>query len=194
MIPKENNPTRPSRPIGATCGSSNECVTDRQTDRPTDRPTDTASYRGALSHLKRLLVQNVNNFPQNAQGRGRTRCETRVVLSETKCARMSNLKQSVQQWASYTVKSHSKGFQGTNESSLLSVEFGHIAHIGKTNNVGSQYHCGWVDRGMQPPFILSRTSCSLTHSNIHTCIIINAHCNMFYMSLTNVPTYRQSIL
>ena len=31
------------------CGSSNECVTDRQTDRP----TDTASYRGALSHLKR---------------------------------------------------------------------------------------------------------------------------------------------
>ena len=36
--------TRPSRPIGATCGSSNECVT--------DRPTDTASYRGALSHLK----------------------------------------------------------------------------------------------------------------------------------------------
>ena len=40
--------TRPSRPIGATCGSSNECVT----DRPTDRQTDTASYRGALSHLK----------------------------------------------------------------------------------------------------------------------------------------------
>ena len=25
----------------------------RQTDQPTDRPTDTASYRGALSHLKR---------------------------------------------------------------------------------------------------------------------------------------------
>ena len=25
----ENNKTRPSRPIGATCGSSNECVTDR---------------------------------------------------------------------------------------------------------------------------------------------------------------------
>ena len=24
-----------------------------QTDRPTDQPTDTASYRGALSHLKR---------------------------------------------------------------------------------------------------------------------------------------------
>ena len=25
------------------------------TDQPTDRPTDTASYRGALSHLKREL-------------------------------------------------------------------------------------------------------------------------------------------
>ena len=45
--------TRPSRPIGATCGSLNECVTDQQTDRPTDQPTDTASYRGALSHIKR---------------------------------------------------------------------------------------------------------------------------------------------
>merc|ERR1712074_134300 len=44
--------TRPSRPIRATCGSSNECVTDRPTDRPTNRPTDTASYGGALSHLK----------------------------------------------------------------------------------------------------------------------------------------------
>ena len=33
---------------GATCGSSNECVTNKQTDRP----TDTASYRGAWSHLK----------------------------------------------------------------------------------------------------------------------------------------------
>ena len=26
--------------------------TDRQTDQQTNRPTDTASYRGALSHLK----------------------------------------------------------------------------------------------------------------------------------------------
>ena len=32
---------------------TNALPTDRQTDRPTDRPTDTASYRGALSHLKR---------------------------------------------------------------------------------------------------------------------------------------------
>ena len=30
-----------------------ECVTDRQTDRQTNQQTDTASYRGALSHLKR---------------------------------------------------------------------------------------------------------------------------------------------
>ena len=28
------------------------------TDRPTDRPTDTASYRGALSHLKMALLHN----------------------------------------------------------------------------------------------------------------------------------------
>ena len=35
--------------IIATCGSSNECVT-----WPTNQPTDTASYRGALSHLKML--------------------------------------------------------------------------------------------------------------------------------------------
>ena len=28
---------------------------DRPTDQPTDRPTDTASYRGALSHLKRKM-------------------------------------------------------------------------------------------------------------------------------------------
>ena len=34
---------------GATCGLSNESVTDRQTHQP----TDTASYRGTLSHLKR---------------------------------------------------------------------------------------------------------------------------------------------
>ena len=45
--------TRPSRPIGATRGSLNECVTDQPTNQPTDRPTDTASYRGALSHLKK---------------------------------------------------------------------------------------------------------------------------------------------
>ena len=35
-IAKEFKLTRPSRPIGATCGSANECVTNRQTDRPTD--------------------------------------------------------------------------------------------------------------------------------------------------------------
>ena len=29
--------TRPSRPIGATCGSSNKCVTNRPTDWPTNR-------------------------------------------------------------------------------------------------------------------------------------------------------------
>ena len=32
--------TRPSRPIGATCGSSNECVT-----RPTNRPTNQSTNR-----------------------------------------------------------------------------------------------------------------------------------------------------
>ena len=38
---------------GVTCGLSNDCVT-RPTDQQTDQPTDTASYRGALSHLKRI--------------------------------------------------------------------------------------------------------------------------------------------
>ena len=42
--------------LGATYGSSNDCVTDRPTNRPTnaptDGPTDKAGYRGALSHLK----------------------------------------------------------------------------------------------------------------------------------------------
>ena len=33
---------------------TNALPTDRQTDRKTDRPTDTASYRGALAHLKRI--------------------------------------------------------------------------------------------------------------------------------------------
>ena len=28
----------------------------RQTDRPTNRQTDTASYRGALAHLKRFCI------------------------------------------------------------------------------------------------------------------------------------------
>ena len=37
---------------GVTCGSSNECITNRRTDRPTNRPTDTESYRGAMSHRK----------------------------------------------------------------------------------------------------------------------------------------------
>ena len=44
---------RPSRPICAPCGLSNQLVTDRQTDRPTDRPMDTASHRCVLAHLKR---------------------------------------------------------------------------------------------------------------------------------------------
>ena len=37
----------------------NALQTNRPTDRPTDQPTDTASYRGALSHLKtiQLLVE-----------------------------------------------------------------------------------------------------------------------------------------
>ena len=30
--------------------------TNALTDQPTDRPTDTASYRGALSHLKNLVI------------------------------------------------------------------------------------------------------------------------------------------
>ena len=41
--------------LGATCGSSNKCVT----NQPTERPTDTASYRGALSHLKRRLLSSL---------------------------------------------------------------------------------------------------------------------------------------
>ena len=49
MSKRANNmETRPSRPMIATCGSSNEC----DTDQPNNQPTDTASYRGALLHLK----------------------------------------------------------------------------------------------------------------------------------------------
>ena len=39
--------TRPSRPIRCAVW-----IVERMRYRPTDRPTDTASYRGALSHLK----------------------------------------------------------------------------------------------------------------------------------------------
>ena len=34
------------------------------TDRPTDRPTDTASYRGALSHLKNKNKKQKHSFCQ----------------------------------------------------------------------------------------------------------------------------------
>ena len=41
---------------GAPCGLSNECVT----DQPTDQQTDTASYRGALLHLKMKMSEEIN--------------------------------------------------------------------------------------------------------------------------------------
>ena len=44
--------TRPSRPIWCDVWIV-ERMRYQQTDRPTDRPADRASYRGALSHLKR---------------------------------------------------------------------------------------------------------------------------------------------
>ena len=50
--------TRPSRPIRCDVWIVERMryrPTNRQTDRQTDRPTDTASYRGALSHLKRKI-------------------------------------------------------------------------------------------------------------------------------------------
>ena len=43
--------TRPSRPIRCDVWIVKQMR--YPTDRPTDQPTDTASYRGALSHLKR---------------------------------------------------------------------------------------------------------------------------------------------
>ena len=39
-VNQSSQKTRPSRPVGATCGSSNECVTDQPTNRPTNQPTD----------------------------------------------------------------------------------------------------------------------------------------------------------
>ena len=33
-----------------------------------------------------------------------------------------------------------------------------------TSDVGSQYHCGQVGRGVQPPFIPSPTPHTLTHT------------------------------
>ena len=44
--------TRPSRPIWCNVWIV-ERMRYQQTDQPTDRPADRASYRGALSHLKR---------------------------------------------------------------------------------------------------------------------------------------------
>ena len=45
-----------------SCGPSNICVT----DKTTNQPTDTASYRGALAHLKRMKegkeCRNNNNL------------------------------------------------------------------------------------------------------------------------------------
>ena len=38
---------------------------------------------------------------------------------------------------------------------------------------------------MQPPFIPSPTPCLLTHTNIHNCIIVNAHFHIFDTSMTN---------
>ena len=49
-----NHRTRPSRPIRCDLW-----IVERMrypTNQPTDQPTDTASYRGALSHLKRRLI------------------------------------------------------------------------------------------------------------------------------------------
>ena len=40
---------------------------------------------------------------------------------------------------------------------------------------------------MQPSFIPSPTPCLLTHTNIHSCIIINAHFHIFNTSVTNGP-------
>ena len=57
-VKTDGEKTRPSRPIGATCRSSNECVT----DQPTNRPTDTASYRCALSHLKSIKIVSRDQY------------------------------------------------------------------------------------------------------------------------------------
>merc|ERR1712074_522345 len=44
--------TRPSRPIRCAVW-----IVEQMRYRPTNRPTDTASYRGALSHLKKAAIQ-----------------------------------------------------------------------------------------------------------------------------------------
>ena len=46
---EEPEKTRPSRPIRCDVW-----IVERMRYRPTDQPTDTASYRGALSHVKSL--------------------------------------------------------------------------------------------------------------------------------------------
>ena len=54
-MPMNRQVKRPSRPIkyDVWIVERMRYPTDQPTDRLTDRPTDTASYRGALSHLKR---------------------------------------------------------------------------------------------------------------------------------------------
>ena len=47
--------TRPSRPLGAPCGSSNVCLTNWSTDRP----TDTTGYRSASTHLKKQRIISI---------------------------------------------------------------------------------------------------------------------------------------
>ena len=61
-------PSSMQEDLNKACGSLNECVT----DQPTDQQTDTASYRGALSHLKtKKKVQNSKTGAANKRKKNR---------------------------------------------------------------------------------------------------------------------------
>ena len=60
---EEKKRTRPSWPIRCDMWIV-EQMRYRQTDQPTDQPTDTASYRGALSHLKTSGIEKGKGIVQ----------------------------------------------------------------------------------------------------------------------------------